>query len=78
MLPKLERKLVAVGDRVFVTLGIHAPLTVLDAATGETLQVYENTEGTEEIVVPEPSSAALPLVLMALVAARSRTSRWRV
>ena len=48
--PQLQRKLVAVGDRIYVTLGFHAPLSVVDAATGETLKVYEETEGTEEIV----------------------------
>ena len=34
---QLPRRLVAVGDRVYVTLGIDAPLTALDAATGKTL-----------------------------------------
>ncbi|MHC4685652.1 MAG: outer membrane protein assembly factor BamB family protein [Planctomycetota bacterium] len=47
---QLQRKLVAVGNRVYVTLGLHAPLSVVDAATGETLKVYEQTQGTEEIV----------------------------
>lgn len=45
----LERRLVAAGDRVFVTLGLHAPVSALDAATGETLRVYDGTEGAEEI-----------------------------
>ncbi|MHC4406925.1 MAG: class I SAM-dependent methyltransferase, partial [Planctomycetota bacterium] len=48
---QLQRKLVAVGNRVYVTLGLHAPLTAVDAATGETLKVYENTRGTEEVVL---------------------------
>ena len=48
---QLQRKLVAVGNRVYVTLGLHAPLTAVDAATGEVLKVYENTLGTEEIVL---------------------------
>jgi outer membrane protein assembly factor BamB len=42
---------VAVGNRVYFTPGLHAPLTAVDAATGETLKVYENTLGTEEIVL---------------------------
>jgi len=49
--PQLERKLVAVGDRVYVTLGLYAPLSVLDAVTGQTLKVYENTQGAEEIIL---------------------------
>ena len=48
---QLQRKLVAVGNRVYVTLGLHAPLTAVDAATGEILKVYENTLGTEEIIL---------------------------
>ena len=47
---QLQRKLIAVGDRVYVTLGLHAPLTAVDSATGETVRVYENTEGAEEII----------------------------
>ena len=44
---ELPRRLVAVGDRVYVTLGYGKPLSVLDAATGNTLRVYEGTEGTQ-------------------------------
>ncbi len=47
---QLQRRLVAVGDRVYVTLGLHSPLSVLDATTGDVLDEYENTRGTEEIV----------------------------
>ncbi len=47
---QLQRKLVAVGDRVYVTLGLHSPLSAVDAATGETLKIYEDTEGAEEII----------------------------
>jgi outer membrane protein assembly factor BamB len=46
----LPRRLVAVGDRVFVTLGIEAPVSVLDAATGETLRTLSGTEGAEELL----------------------------
>ena len=48
---QLQRKLVAAADRVYVTLGYHAPLSAVDAATGETLQVYDETRGAEEIVL---------------------------
>ncbi|HYW78783.1 MAG TPA: PQQ-binding-like beta-propeller repeat protein, partial [Thermoguttaceae bacterium] len=47
---QLQRKLIAIGDRVYVTLGYHAPLAALDAATGEKITVYPETEGTEEIL----------------------------
>ncbi|MEW6359973.1 MAG: PQQ-binding-like beta-propeller repeat protein [Planctomycetota bacterium] len=48
---QLQRKVVAVGNRVYAALGFHAPLSVLDAATGETIKVYDGTDGTEEILV---------------------------
>ena len=47
---QLPRRLVAVGDTVYVTLGINAPVTALDATTGETIRTYEQTKGTEEIL----------------------------
>ena len=47
---QLPRRLVAVGDRVYVTLGIDAPLTALDAATGETVRTYDASKNTEEIL----------------------------
>ena len=49
--PDLQRRLVAVGDRVYVTLGIHAPVSVVDAATGKTLKTLDQTAGTEEIIL---------------------------
>jgi len=45
----LPRRLVAVGDRVYVTLGLDAPVSVLDAATGDVMTVLKGTERTEEI-----------------------------
>jgi len=49
----LARRLVAVGDRVYVTLGIDAPLSALDAATGRTLRTYEGTRATEEVLLDD-------------------------
>lgn len=46
----LARRLVAVGDRVYVTLGYGRPVVALDAATGETVRTYIGTEGTREIL----------------------------
>jgi len=48
---ELTRRLVSVGDRVYVTLGIDAPVCELDAATGKTLRVFEGSEKTEEIIL---------------------------
>jgi len=50
---QLPRRLVAVGNRVYVTLGINAPLTCLDAATGKTLRTYEKTAATEEVIASD-------------------------
>ena len=47
---QLERRLVAVGGVVYVTLGFDAPVVALDAATGETLREYEGTSNTSEIL----------------------------
>jgi len=51
--PSIPRRLVADDDRLYVTLSHNAPLSVLDAATGKTLQTIEATEGTQEILLTE-------------------------
>ena len=48
--PEVARTLVATGERVYVTLGLYAQVTALDAATGQTAAEYPATEGTEEIL----------------------------
>ena len=48
--PEVSRRLVASGERLYVTLGSRAPVTALDAATGQTVMTYEGTEGTGEIL----------------------------
>ena len=48
---QLMRRLVAVGDTVYVTLGVGEPVVALDGATGELRRTYKGSEGTEEILV---------------------------
>ncbi len=48
---QLQRLLVTDGDRVFVTLGLDEPVSVLDAATGEEVTVLAGTEKAEEFVI---------------------------
>ncbi len=48
--PQLQRRMVLLGNRLYVTLGLHAPLSAVDAATGKTIRVYDGTAGTDEIV----------------------------
>ncbi|UCG16910.1 MAG: PQQ-binding-like beta-propeller repeat protein, partial [Phycisphaerales bacterium] len=50
---QLPRRLVAVGERVYVTLGRDAPLRVLDAATGKTIRTIDDSRATEEIIVSQ-------------------------
>jgi len=47
---QLSRRLVAVGNRVYVAMNYGGPLSCLDAATGATLKTYEGTEGVDEIL----------------------------
>jgi len=46
----IHRRLVAVGDRVYVTLGYSAPVSVLDAETGDVIRTLTGTENTCEIL----------------------------
>ncbi|MDP7289622.1 MAG: PQQ-binding-like beta-propeller repeat protein, partial [Phycisphaerae bacterium] len=50
---QFPRRLVAVGDRVYVTFGQTAALTAIDAVTGKTIRTYEQTKSTEEIVLDD-------------------------
>ncbi|HUS92011.1 MAG TPA: PQQ-binding-like beta-propeller repeat protein [Phycisphaerae bacterium] len=47
---QFPRRLVATGERVFVTFGQTEPLTALDAVTGKTLRTYDGTKATEEVI----------------------------
>ncbi len=46
----VPKRMVAVGNRLFCTLGFNAPLTALDAATGKTVKTYPGTESADEIL----------------------------
>jgi outer membrane protein assembly factor BamB len=47
---ELPRRLLAVGQRLYATLGYGAPVLALDAASGETVHTYEGTENAHEIL----------------------------
>ncbi len=51
----IPRRLIAEGDRVYVTRGfLDSPVSVLDAATGEILnEALEGTKGTDEMILSE-------------------------
>lgn len=46
-----QRRLVVDGDRIYATLSYNAPLSVLDAATGEVIKEIEETADTTAIFV---------------------------
>ena len=48
---QLPSRLVADADRVYVTLGFHAPVSVIDAASGEILRTLEATRCADEILL---------------------------
>ncbi|MEW6355336.1 MAG: PQQ-binding-like beta-propeller repeat protein [Planctomycetota bacterium] len=46
----IQKRLVAVDDHVYVTLGYRAPVSELDAKTGEILKTFKGTERASEIL----------------------------
>ncbi|MHB8901141.1 MAG: outer membrane protein assembly factor BamB family protein, partial [Thermoguttaceae bacterium] len=46
-----QRRVVAVGDRVYATLDYQGPVTILDGASGSTITQVEGTAGASEILV---------------------------
>jgi outer membrane protein assembly factor BamB len=69
----LPRRLVAIDDTVYVTLALDAPVTALDAATGETRTTYKETQGTDEIVF---SDGVLYLVVNREGYSRGPLTQW--
>jgi outer membrane protein assembly factor BamB len=51
----IEKRLVAVGNKLYVTLGYREPVSELDARTGKLLKTYDRTAGTAEILYDEGS-----------------------
>ena len=49
----LPRRLIAAGDRIYVTLGFRACVSELDADTGKTLREFPETNPAEEIVLSQ-------------------------
>ena len=78
----LPRRLVAVGETVYVTLGIDAALTALDAATGETIRTYKGTEATQEVIASDGVlflvADKVPARGAAKPAGRGRAQLWEV
>ncbi len=75
--PSIPRRLVAEGDRLFVTLAGDGPVSILDGATGKPLATCEGSAGADEI----HCLAGVLLVLtggdLAAFDARSGKPMWR-
>jgi len=83
---QIQRRIAAVGDKVYCLLGTNEPISVLDGATGEVLECYANTANTQEfaydagilyVAVGEPfgeeTSRDADVRLLAVEAATGRT-----
>ena len=56
---QLTRRLVAMGDKVYVTMGITAPVFCFDGGTGALVREYPQTKGTEEIIMRDGTIYAI-------------------
>jgi outer membrane protein assembly factor BamB len=50
---QLPRRLLTDGGKVYVTLGIDAPVSALDAATGQTVRTHKETPFAEEMILSQ-------------------------
>ena len=48
-----QRRIVADGDKLYVTLSYQAPMSVLNASTGKTIATFDETQGTREILLSD-------------------------
>jgi len=53
-----QRRIVADGERLYTTLAYRAPMSILDAATGDIIATVEATRGTSEILVSDGIAVA--------------------
>jgi outer membrane protein assembly factor BamB len=79
---QLTRRLVAMGDKVYVTMGISAPVQCLDGATGAVVREYPQTKGAEEFLIRNGTIYALvnkePWVLNDKFAVKQQSDQQRV
>ena len=71
------RKLVAVGDRVYVAAGLTEPVEAVEAATGKTIRIYQGTNPTEEIVLSDGVLYLLVAPEKGPVAYRAETTSYK-
>jgi len=66
-----QDRMAAVGDVLYCTLGLNAPVTALDAATGGLIRTYEGTDRTQEITVDQG-------IIFAVVGDRMNAARYNI
>ena len=66
-----QRRLAAIGDVLYCTPGLEAPLTAFDAATGKVLRAYAGTERTQEFACEKG-------VLYAVIGDRMNAARYNI
>ncbi|MHC4250464.1 MAG: outer membrane protein assembly factor BamB family protein, partial [Planctomycetota bacterium] len=74
-----QRRMVVDGDRLLVTLGYDAPLSILDAATGERRTTVDDTKGMSELVVDDGVAVGFvrPEEKLVAVSAKDGEVLWR-
>lgn len=75
---QVNRRLVAVDNRVYATLGEAAPVSVLDAATGKILRVLQQTSPAREFIVSNGVLLALVNSTDPAAIRRGRSGRARI
>jgi outer membrane protein assembly factor BamB len=68
---QLQRRLAAVGEVVYCTPGLTAPITAFDAATGKMTRTYKGTERTQEFAYHHG-------VLYAVIGDRMNAARYNI
>ncbi len=68
---QLQRRLAAIGETVYCTPGLNAPVTAFDAATGRIVKEYEGTERTQEFAYDSG-------LLYAVVGDRMNAARYNI
>ena len=81
-LAMFDHLIVAIGDKVYVTMGISDPISCLDGATGKVIRVYEQTKGAEELIMRNGTIFAIvnkePWVLNKDFAVKAQSDQQRV
>ncbi|UCF15828.1 MAG: methyltransferase domain-containing protein, partial [Phycisphaerales bacterium] len=68
---QLQRRLAAIGDTVYCTPGLDAPVKAFDAATGKVIRTYEGTRLTQEFAYDQG-------ILFVVIGDRMNSARYNI